>query len=272
MTIEVSEGTNITIRGRGFSSPATVTIGGTPATNIVLVDSETITCDAPANSEGIYDVLVTSGGATSRERSAVAYAATATYTGWDPGGFPGASFTFTDSNFTITRDGEGSDTTNLYSHLTTRSSGKYDLRFNYTSDGASTGSPAVGFYQTGQATGSYLGQNAFGWSVWANATTFAQESAYHNGVETIFGGVAGASGEIMIALDADLGHMWVGYDGVWMNSGNPETGANPLYTNLNVPSLTLATDMYYPDSSITLLQPNQFVTPVTPGFIAGWPD
>ena len=42
---------------------------------------------------------------------------------------------------------------------------------------------------------------------------------------------ATVSGDIVgIAFDSDTGYFWVSVNGVWGNSGNPETGANPLLT------------------------------------------
>src|SRR5262249_46066983 len=52
-------GTPITIHGAGFLATPAVTIGGNPATNIVLVDSNTITAVTPAGAAGPADVTVT---------------------------------------------------------------------------------------------------------------------------------------------------------------------------------------------------------------------
>lgn len=37
----------------------------------------------------------------------------------------------------------------------------------------------------------------------------------------------------MVAYDMDVGHLWFGVNGTWFNGGNPETGANPIYTQLS---------------------------------------
>jgi hypothetical protein len=53
--------TPITLTGQSFASGATVTIGGIPATNVVVVDSHTITATTPALPAGsLNDVTVTS--------------------------------------------------------------------------------------------------------------------------------------------------------------------------------------------------------------------
>lgn len=58
-------GTTVAISGRGFSSGATVTIGGTPAPVVAVQGSQAITASTPASSApGAVDVVVTSGGRT----------------------------------------------------------------------------------------------------------------------------------------------------------------------------------------------------------------
>jgi hypothetical protein len=52
-------GKAITITGTGFQSGATVLIGGTPATNVVVVSSTTITAKTPAHAAGTVDLTVT---------------------------------------------------------------------------------------------------------------------------------------------------------------------------------------------------------------------
>jgi hypothetical protein len=54
-----SGGTSITISGTGFSTGATVTLGGTAATNVTVVSSVSITATTPAHTAGAVDVVVT---------------------------------------------------------------------------------------------------------------------------------------------------------------------------------------------------------------------
>src|SRR5204862_5379281 len=55
----VNGGTSVTIAGGNFAPGATVTIGGTAATNIVVVNSTSITATTPAHSAGPVAVSVT---------------------------------------------------------------------------------------------------------------------------------------------------------------------------------------------------------------------
>jgi len=52
-------GTSVTISGSGFLSGATVSLGGTLATNVAVPNSNTITATTGASSAGIVDVVVT---------------------------------------------------------------------------------------------------------------------------------------------------------------------------------------------------------------------
>src|SRR6185369_3988264 len=52
-------GTPITITGTGFQAGATVALGGTPATNVVVVSSTSITAKTGAHASGAVNVTVT---------------------------------------------------------------------------------------------------------------------------------------------------------------------------------------------------------------------
>ena len=60
-------GTAVTITGTNFAAGATVTFGATAATNVVVVNSTTITATTPAGSAGAVTVTVTQSGCTERE-------------------------------------------------------------------------------------------------------------------------------------------------------------------------------------------------------------
>ena len=60
-----SGGTAVTITGTNFAAGATVTFGGAAATNVVVVNSTTITATTPAGSTGAVTVTVTNPGGQS---------------------------------------------------------------------------------------------------------------------------------------------------------------------------------------------------------------
>jgi hypothetical protein len=51
-------GTAITVTGTGFVSGATMTIGGSAATNVTFVNATTLTATTPSHAEGVVDVVV----------------------------------------------------------------------------------------------------------------------------------------------------------------------------------------------------------------------
>ena len=60
-----SGGTSITIKGTGFASGASVTLGGTAATSVVVVSATKITATTPAHSSGAVNVVVTNSNSAS---------------------------------------------------------------------------------------------------------------------------------------------------------------------------------------------------------------
>lgn len=55
----VDGGTSVTITGTAFAAGATITLGGSPATGVTVVDSTTMTAVTPPHAAGVVDVLVT---------------------------------------------------------------------------------------------------------------------------------------------------------------------------------------------------------------------
>ena len=66
-------GTAVTIAGTNFAAGATVTIGGTAATNVAVVNSTTITATTPAGSAGAVTVTVTVSGQSGSLASGFTY-------------------------------------------------------------------------------------------------------------------------------------------------------------------------------------------------------
>jgi hypothetical protein len=62
-------GTAVTITGTNFAAGATVTFGGNSATNVVVVNSTTITAKTPSGSPGAVTVTVTNSGGQSGSRA-----------------------------------------------------------------------------------------------------------------------------------------------------------------------------------------------------------
>jgi len=96
-------GTAVTITGTNFASGATVTFGTAAATNVIVVNSTTITATAPAGTAGAVTVTVTnSSGQSGSLASGFTYAAPPTLTSVSPGSGPaagGTPVTITGTNF-----------------------------------------------------------------------------------------------------------------------------------------------------------------------------
>jgi streptogramin lyase len=76
-------GTTVTLRGEAFSPGARVTIGGTAATQVHVVNSTTITAVTAAHDPGKADVTVTEAGTSSTLAGAFTYTASLAITGID---------------------------------------------------------------------------------------------------------------------------------------------------------------------------------------------
>ena len=96
-------GTAVTITGTNFATGATVTFGGTAATNVAVVNSATITATTPAGSAGAVTVTVTNPGSLSGSlTNGYTYVVGPTVTSVSPNNGPtagGTAVTITGTNF-----------------------------------------------------------------------------------------------------------------------------------------------------------------------------
>ena len=95
-------GTAVTITGTNFAAGATVTFGATAATNVVVVNSTTITATTPAGSAGAVTVTVTVNGQSGSLTNGFTYVVPPTVTSVSPNGGStagGTGVTITGTNF-----------------------------------------------------------------------------------------------------------------------------------------------------------------------------
>ncbi|HVU48850.1 MAG TPA: IPT/TIG domain-containing protein [Terracidiphilus sp.] len=98
----VAGGTSVTITGTNFASGATVMFGSAAATNVVVVNSTTITAITPAGAAGTVTVSVTVNGQSGSLANGFTYIGTPTLTSVSPNNGPvtgGTSVTITGTNF-----------------------------------------------------------------------------------------------------------------------------------------------------------------------------
>lgn len=67
-------GEDVTIEGQNLTGTTGVTVGGTAATNVDVVDDSTVTATFPAKAAGTYDVVVTDNVGSTTEVGEVTYA------------------------------------------------------------------------------------------------------------------------------------------------------------------------------------------------------
>src|SRR5208337_4308613 len=95
-------GTAVTITGTNFATGATVKFGTTAATNVVVVNSTTITATAPAHAAGAVTVTVTVNGQSGSLTNGYTYVVAPTVTSVSPNSGTtagGAAVTITGTNF-----------------------------------------------------------------------------------------------------------------------------------------------------------------------------
>ena len=95
-------GTAVTITGTNFAAGATATFGGAAATNVVVVNSTTITATTPAGSAGAVTVTVTVNGQNGSLTNGYTYVVVPTVTSVSPNNGPpagGTAVTITGTNF-----------------------------------------------------------------------------------------------------------------------------------------------------------------------------
>jgi len=99
-------GTAVTITGTNFASGASVTFGGTAATNVAVASATQLTATAPAGTAGAVTVTVTVAGQSGSLASGFTYLIIPTVTSVSPSGGPtagGTAVTITGTNYAVGR-------------------------------------------------------------------------------------------------------------------------------------------------------------------------
>jgi hypothetical protein len=101
-------GTQLTLGGTNFESGATVSVGGTPATQVIILSPTAIGCLSPPGTPGVVDVAVTTSGGTATLEDAFTYYPTPSLTNVEPARGPpfgGTLLTLTGTGFTANEAG-----------------------------------------------------------------------------------------------------------------------------------------------------------------------
>lgn len=157
-----------------------------------------------------------------------------TDTTWNPSD-KNANITLSDENLTAT-------STNI-AHKSVRATKSHDsdkLYFEiYINNAASSAYMYCGIGNSLATLSNSLGTDVNGWS-------FAGDGYKRHGGAYSYVGPTFTTGDIIgIAVDLDSGKMWASKNNTWVGSGDPSTGANPLYTDTDI-----TTSAIFPMASI----------------------
>lgn len=129
-----------------------------------------------------------------------------------------ANVTLSNSNRTMTLSGSG---VYRYAHSTTRKGGKYYAEFTVTQ--ATAGNLYIGIDSS--TVTSTLPNVSGNWLFRSNGGTIT------DGASSGSGGQSFTTGDrIMLAVDFGSGKMWIGKNGTWLGTGNPQAGTNQNMT------------------------------------------
>lgn len=148
---------------------------------------------------------------------------------WNPAD-KDSKIVLSNSDATATRNTTSNGTWALVRGLTARSTGKWYAELRDDADGSLNGSLIFGAATSAASLTNFLGSDANGYGIQANNTT--NLTTYKSGVASSQGNGTNsitAGGIAMVAYDADAGKIWLGSNGVWINSGNPGAGTGQRY-------------------------------------------
>lgn len=100
---------------------------------------------------------------------------------------------------------------------------------------------------------------------------FSDGSSYHAGASLSLSQYQ--EGDVIgIALDVDSGLLWWAINGVWLNGGDPETGANPIYSDLEIDEYNIISAPTSPGTRIELNVPEDSWEYSIPAGFESWLD
>ena len=192
-------GTAVTITGTNFAAGATVTFGGTAATNVVVVNSTTITATTPAGSAGAVTVTVTVNGQSGSLTNGYSYVVSPTVTSVSPNSgttLGGTAVTITGTNFatgaTVTFGGAAATNVAVVNSTTitatTPAGSTGAVTVTVTNPGALSGSLVSGYTYVVVPTVSSVSPNS-GSTLGGTAVTITGTN-FATGATVTFGGTA----------------------------------------------------------------------------------
>jgi hypothetical protein len=177
---------------------------------------------------------------------------------WDPSAKHSA-IELTNNNRTARGTDNGGG---LVRSLTSKSSGKWyaEVRLDNFSSAGTNGCGIIGLVTPGEPVSNWVGQGTGCAGLWRVGSAVDK---YMAGTSTRISGQSIAENDVcMMAWDADNGLFWAGKNGTFMQSGNPATGANPMYSHTSLQGEHyLATSPRNNNNRTTLLATPTFTVP-----------
>lgn len=272
---QLAGGTSVTITGTDFVSGATVKIGGSNCTSVVVASSTSITCNTPPGLSGAASVQVTNAdGQSDTIAGLYTYQAAPTVTSVSPTGGPlagGASITITGTNFlagaTVSIGGTAcggvvvGSSTSITCTTAAKAAGSYTVTVTNTDN--QVGSKTNGYTYQGAPTISAIspavGASAGGTTVTVTGTNFLASATVSIG-GTNCGSVSVTSATTLTCV---TGVHAAGTGTITVTNTDSQSGTGSSYLYQDAPTVTSVSPATSPTTG------GQAITVTGTGFLTG---
>ncbi len=108
------------------------------------------------------------------------------------------------------------------------SQGKWYMEYKCEKSGSDNDNHIGLWSAENSLTSNYVGYQLYSWGIFTANGNKRNNQSYDS-----YGSAIAQNDIVMIALDKDNGKIWWGKNGTWFASGNPATGSNEAFSNIN---------------------------------------
>ena len=108
------------------------------------------------------------------------------------------------------------------------SQGKWYMEYKCEKSGSDNDNHIGLWSAENSLTSNYVGYQLYSWGIFTANGNKRNSQSYDS-----YGSAIAQNDIVMIALDKDNGKIWWGKNGTWFASGNPATGSNEAFSNIN---------------------------------------
>ena len=108
------------------------------------------------------------------------------------------------------------------------SQGKWYMEYKCEKSGSDNDNHIGLWSAENSLTSNYVGYQLYSWGIFTSNGNKRNNQSYDS-----YGSAIAQNDIVMIALDKDNGKIWWGKNGTWFASGNPATGSNEAFSNIN---------------------------------------